>query len=118
MQLPYEEFMTFPRDSEFDWSSDGCSTPWYVADEDKFDSICRQHDFGYRNFGGRGLRLSPTEETRKMIDDRLFFELHRLCTNTYRMSANPFGLNDHEGCLQNARLYHIGVRERGAEYFF
>ena len=62
----------------FDWTDDGCSkTPppamWV------FRSACRQHDFGYRNFG-KGLTLERTEERRAWIDARFLAEMYRICS--------------------------------------
>ncbi len=59
LRMPYADFLgnAVAAERPFDWSTDGCSrTPpsWAI----EFDGPCRQHDFGYRNFG-HGLAARP-----------------------------------------------------------
>lgn len=66
---------------EFNWSSDNCSVPypWESISAlymDTFQSSCVRHDFGYRNYGKKSfLKLNPTEEGRKSIDDRFYRDM-------------------------------------------
>lgn len=62
-------------DARFDWSSDDCSVPRavkFVVPATGIGSVvfadqCKQHDFGWRNYGN-GLRLSRTAGTKLAID--------------------------------------------------
>ena len=62
-------------DLRFNWSSDDCSVPKavkFVVPETGIGSLvfsnqCKQHDFGWRNYGN-GLRLSRTASTKLSID--------------------------------------------------
>ncbi|WP_158885944.1 phospholipase A2 [Amycolatopsis anabasis] len=83
MNQPYRQFAEIAagREAPFDWTSDGCS---YMPDtggwKNYFKLVCAQHDFGYRNYGGRGqLKLDPDDDRREWIDDRFREELKRAC---------------------------------------
>jgi Prokaryotic phospholipase A2 len=103
LRMPYAVFLGSMAAAEgpFDWSTDGCSrTPpsWAI----EFDGPCRQHDFGYRNFG-RGLRLGRSEQERRWIDGRLLTELRRVCGERYARAARL-------ACRARARLMWAAVR--------
>jgi len=86
MGLDYKAFDALPKnEAPFDWGNDGCSNPAgsvpVLGDfDDDFFRACVLHDFGYRNYG-HGLALSPNEDTRGWIDDRLLQETRRICNN-------------------------------------
>lgn len=118
MELGYEQFAEVVRSAPFDWSTDGCSSP-VVADPypKTFGPACKIHDFGYRNFGGHGLRLSADESTRKWIDDRFMDEMNRICkTKSGLMNRN--GESPRSECVGAAQVYYSAVRREGGKYFF
>jgi hypothetical protein len=68
------------RPPPFDWGSNGCNFGEVTGPYQRlFDRACDRHDFGYRNYGGRGLRLDPSERRRLRIDARLHEDLRSLC---------------------------------------
>ncbi len=103
LRMPYRDFLSTAGTAEppFDWSTDGCSrTPPSWATQ--FDGPCRQHDFGYRNFG-LGLQLRRSEQMRRWIDGRLLTELRRVCGERYARAVRL-------GCRTRARLMWAAVR--------
>jgi hypothetical protein len=86
MQLSYPDFLDV-KESEpppFNWHDDGCSAWGQLGVFSLvFDGPCKQHDFGYRNFGRGGLALSPNEDVRAWIDDRLQKEMQRACDSKF-----------------------------------
>ncbi|MEV0048979.1 phospholipase A2 [Saccharopolyspora shandongensis] len=111
MRLDNGSFMREPKNPPFDWSTDGCSAPipgsegWNIV----FFNACAQHDFGYRNFGGRGaLKLDPTPTAKHAIDLRFHEEMKKLCT---AHSNNPV-------CFGVAQTYFDAVRQFGDSSFF
>jgi hypothetical protein len=99
--------------SPFDWSDDGCSGPTWDAGLPFSADPCRQHDFGYRNFG-RGLQLGRDEAHRSWIDDRLKAELQRSCDERYIGFIGWLG----PLCRQSANSFHIAVRNWGRGAFY
>jgi hypothetical protein len=68
---------------------------------------CKQHDFGYRNFGG-SLRLDPTESRRRSVDDWFYGRMNARCGVWWiRYSGNELV------CRTNALLYYTAVRHFG-----
>jgi Prokaryotic phospholipase A2 len=98
------------NEAPFNWTSDGCSLPAPVADNELFREACDLHDFGYRNYG-HGLALSPNEDTRNWIDDRFRDEMNRICDNTYSGWRNT-------SCRWDAGIYYGGVRHRGRDAYY
>jgi hypothetical protein len=114
VRLPYEVFAALPHEPPFDWSSDGCSVPFgFAAASARFAPACRLHDFGYRNFGGRGRGLRPTEATRRWIDERFLTEMLRLCADP--VAERP--ASTYAGCLRTARTWFWTVRSAGRSWF-
>jgi hypothetical protein len=110
MNLTAERFAAHPHVAPFDWSTDGCtaSLPGYG---ETFRQPCMQHDFGYRNYGGRGeLKLDPTERTRAWIDQRFLEEMNRVCDRP----ATP----DKRDCKDNATAMWVGVTLFGGAFFY
>ena len=106
-----------------DWTDDGCSIPGQklsgVASKwsRTFDGACQQHDFGYRNYGSRALRLNRNEGTRLRIDNKLHRESKRACRNGVRGG----GINQRvkrRGCLASANIIRNSVRLGGWKPFF
>jgi hypothetical protein len=92
----------------FNWTDDGCS-PWFIPKaiyRNMFDGPCKQHDFGYRNFGN-GLQLGRNDETRSWIDARFLDEMRRLCNANF--SSGWQALN-RQACLKIAEVVWAGVR--------
>lgn len=142
MNKPYGGFLDFKaaaqnRDNPLGliWADNGCSAPWqlnlalphFSLWSGYFNGPCEQHDFGYRNYGtdGTGKGLSPTEDTRRWVDDRLLTEMNRVCDNI------PRYLDDHDlayfldrnmdpqsECRSFAGMFHWGVRNRGMDSFY
>lgn len=79
--------------------------PWAEA----FHEACVIHDFGYRNYGGQGLRLDPTEARRKIIDDRLYEEMLWICSDRPEALLN---------CPGAARTMYQAVRQYGGPAFY
>jgi len=76
-----------PPYNSFDWTDDGCSGREQIGlvsnvYRNLFNQPCRQHDFGYRNFG-KGLTLERTEQRRAFIDGRFLYEMKRVCNNSF-----------------------------------
>ena len=118
MSLDYKGFDALPKNEPpFDWSNDGCSTPWLpntaiLGDfNDDFFRACIQHDFGYANYGVGGLALSPNENTRGWIDDRLLEEMRRICNNEVSFIDRPI-------CHIFAVTFHTAVRNFGRSAFY
>jgi hypothetical protein len=78
--------------------------------DDDFFRACALHDFGYRNYG-HGLALSPNEDTRGWIDDRLLQETRRICNNEV-----PF--LDRLICHGVASAFWTAVRNFGRDSFY
>lgn len=94
--------------NEFDWTDDGCSprfVPKFIY-RNLFDGPCKQHDFGYRNFGN-GLRLGRNDETRAWIDGRFLREMRRLCGDSF---SRPWQILNKASCLEKAEVVYAGVR--------
>ncbi len=73
-------------DNTFNWSSDGCSDPWFARivipvaiGHTVFDSQCQQHDFGWRNFGPHGGNLSSYESTRVWTNNIFRNNMYNRC---------------------------------------
>ncbi|MGE4426218.1 MAG: phospholipase A2 [Solirubrobacteraceae bacterium] len=95
----------------FDWSQDGCSNPLPINANDLFRVPCMQHDFGYRNYGARGrLRLDPSSDRRRWIDDRFLGEMRGVCDRRYGGARRT-------ACRGVARAYWAGVRTFGSRAF-
>ncbi len=97
------------------WSDDGCSVPLVVKiavpvaayASWQFQNQCKQHDFGYRNFGG-SLRLDPTESRRNWVDDWFHSRMQARCGAwTIRLTGQePL-------CRANALIFYTAVRNFG-----
>ena len=97
------------------WSSDGCSWPTPRSLANLFYRPCQLHDFGYRNYGGHGLRLGANENTRDFVDGRFLQEMQRLCRDTFDrwwQSANK------GTCLTQAGGIWSLVRHGGRDAFY
>lgn len=100
----------------FDWTTDGCSVPRglrvsvpalaYVART--FAAPCAQHDFAYRNFGGR-LRLDPSASRRLQVDRHFHTLLQARCGANDIRRARRVLL-----CRLYARLFYAAVRAFGS----
>ncbi|GAA4894196.1 phospholipase A2 [Streptomyces coeruleoprunus] len=114
MNLTYREFAVTPHIPPFNWTNDGCSVPTGLAPySEVFRPACVQHDFGYRNYGGKWeLKLSPTRETKNWIDGRFRTEMRRICDDTYRFPVA------HLNCVNAAEMYHTAVQFGGDSSFF
>jgi len=115
VDLSYHSFMAAKALAAvpFDWRDDGCSGPTWDAALLFSPDPCRQHDFGYRNFGG-GLGLGRDEAHRRWIDDRLKSELQRSCNERYSGWSAWIG----PPCRQAANSFHIAVRNWGRSAFY
>jgi hypothetical protein len=119
MNLHYKAFHDYRRDyhpGPFNWSSDGCSGPsWPVVKQVRgvyrtlFNQPCEQHDFGYRNYGGR-LGLGRDQGTRAWIDGRFYTEMKRLCNDKYHHIWQVFNKG---ACLSEALLVFKAIRVGG-----
>jgi hypothetical protein len=98
-----------PPYNSFDWTDDGCSGREQIGAisnvyRNLFNQPCRQHDFGYRNFG-KGLTLEHTEARRAWIDSRFRTEMKSVCNNSFAkwwQAANKYA------CLTEAdAVYHV-----------
>ena len=110
------EFMAVKRrrPAGFDWGDDGCSVPpslrvalrtlRYAAR--MFADECRQHDFAYRNFGGR-MGLDRSEAQRAVVD-RHFYEQMKL-----RCRRALSGRVQRAMCRLYARAFYMSVRAFG-----
>ncbi|MFF8955157.1 phospholipase A2 [Streptomyces sp. NPDC014894] len=112
MKLTYRKFARAERVKPFNWRADGCSVPMKdFPYKKRFRSACDQHDFGYRNYGGKGkLKLSPTRATRKSIDAKFYREMKRTCDDAYRGRSRT-------KCKLIAANYHLAVRAVGGRAF-
>jgi hypothetical protein len=115
----------------YNWTDDGCS-PSFIPNirlpigtsppilyRHLFDGPCKQHDFGYRNFGN-GPRLGRDETTRDWIDGRFLQEMGRLCTDTFShplQTANEFKCKSDAGYIW-AFLRHFGRSILGMSAFY
>jgi len=74
---------TPPRDTRFDWSSDGCSAPLIGGTGRTFDftNACRRHDFGYRNFSRIDRGIWWDAPTRRRIDDKFLSDMRTNCSH-------------------------------------
>lgn len=95
----------------FDWTDDGCSGrdvfgPVSNVWRNLFNKPCRQHDFGYRNFG-KGLTLERTEAKRAAIDARFRVEMNKLCNATF---TRWWQAANRELCLREATAVWAAVR--------
>lgn len=99
----------------FDWTDDGCSGAAALGGlgrgpsnvyRNLFNKPCREHDFGYRNFG-KGLTLYRNEVMRLKIDDRLKAEMISLCDKTFPGAANYVNW---ASCQNEASVVYFGVR--------
>jgi len=92
----------------FNWTDDGCSPSWVPEElyRNLFDGPCKQHDFGYRNFGN-GLQLGRNDETRAWIDERFLTEMRRLCSDNF---SRPWQILNKKACLEMANVVYGGVR--------
>lgn len=114
LRLPYEEFALLPHEGPFDWSTDGCSVPLRATPgTELFEPACRLHDFGYRNLGGSGLGLRPTEAARRWVDGRFHAEMVRLCTS----SGGRRAFRAVAACLHVAAAWYLVVRRSGVAWF-
>ncbi len=97
----------------FDWRTDGCSTPDIGTLKATVDAIfldaCVRHDFGYRNFGGTGLRLDPTEKRRAAVDLQFYRDMQLICRT---LPAGEQGF-----CGVVAFAFYLAVRIFGATDF-
>lgn len=115
--------------TQFNPTTDGCSVPWQIL---KFPGLnwslnnfsevvleaCVIHDFGYRNFGQNGLRLDPTEDRRKTIDQAFLNNAHTLCNNAFPGGTwNLLAKRNRSACNTNAYFYYESIRLRGAGSF-
>lgn len=110
------EFMAVKRrhPAGFDWGDDGCSVPpslrvalrtlRYAAR--MFTDECRQHDFAYRNFGGR-LGLDRSEAQRAVVDRHFYEQMKLRC----RRAAS--GRVQRAVCWVYARGFYMAVRTFG-----
>ncbi|GAA2903831.1 phospholipase [Streptosporangium fragile] len=104
MNLNAADFVRQPHVAPFDWGNNGCNAmPGPQAR--RFHIACVQHDFGYRNYGGRShLKLGPDEETRRWIDERFWHEMRRICIDQHASSG---------WCLTEAATSYRVVRAAG-----
>jgi hypothetical protein len=98
-----------PPYNSFDWTDDGCSGREQIGAisnvyRNLFNEPCRQHDFGYRNFG-KGLTLEHTEARRAWLDSRFRTEMKSVCNNSFAkwwQAANKYA------CITEAdAVYHV-----------
>jgi len=110
------------RPTPFNWGTDGCSIPPQVplspavkySLENLFRGPCKQHDFGYRNYG-RGLKLGRDEGTRDWIDGRLLTEMRRVCARSFPswwQAANK------AACRGEANAFYVAVRNGARDVFY
>lgn len=113
MNLPLETFNTVRRVTPppFDWTANGCSFGEVSGPfRDSFNRACNRHEFGYRNYGGRGLALDRTEARRTRIDDRLRDDLNGICRSEHRgLTETP--------CLVAAQAVYGAARSAGRSWF-
>lgn len=97
--------------NSFDWTDDGCSGREQIGPvsniyRDLFNLPCRQHDFGYRNFG-KGLTLERTEARRAWIDARFLTEMKRLCNDSF---PQWWQIANKQVCFTTADIVYEAVR--------
>jgi hypothetical protein len=121
----FHDFKTRQHPRPFNWRDDGCSVPNSVvalspatfaatrAYARLFDWPCEMHDFGYRNYGGKRLRLDRSEKARGWVDWRLLIETQRACTNSYR--GKPIRL---KACKGASRAFYSAVHRFGRSAFY
>jgi Prokaryotic phospholipase A2 len=118
MNRTYSDFEDYKRkyartrvNRRFDWTADGCSNPpgTDLDFKDDFTPACVQHDFGYRNFGGR--KLGRNEDTRGWIDDRFLSEMRRICNNDVPWTDIGF-------CHGAAAAWWASLRHGGRDAFY
>lgn len=113
MDLPLDDFLRVKARAPgaWDWSDDGCSAPveapiveakW----NELFHRACQRHDFGYRNFGGFGIK--PTDPQRWRVDSKFLREMRAACV----------GNSEFKECRRAASGYFEGVRNFGARAFY
>lgn len=141
MNRPYGEFLDFKAAAQnranplrLIWDDNGCSAPWQAnlvrsrvgLWAGYFNGPCQQHDFGYRNYGtdGTGKGLSPTEDTRRWVDDRLRTEMNRVCDKIIRYMIphdlayfSERGIDPQSDCRSYAGSFHWAVRNFGEGAF-
>jgi hypothetical protein len=119
MSYGWEDFAAGPRSAPFDWTTDGCSSPLPATPlAEVFRPACAQHDFGYRNYGARGVVRSATREVKDWIDTRFDAELGRICRKNFAPTPSPTSLSPYEQCMQVAGSFVAAVRAKGDPYFF
>jgi hypothetical protein len=92
----------------FNWTDDGCSPSFIpkIFYRNLFDGPCKQHDFGYRNFGN-GLQLGRNDETRTWIDAIFLNQMRHLCNDNF---SRVWQILNKTACLEMADLVHAAVR--------
>lgn len=111
MSAPLATFLSARRSGggSLDWSTDGCSVPSRYSHgigaefKGKFAAACQRHDFGYRNFGKRG--LDRTEARRAQVDHQFKRDMVDLCDGSRR-------------CRIVATIFYAAVRSRGRGSFY
>ncbi|MDO5698147.1 MAG: phospholipase A2 [Dermatophilus congolensis] len=99
-----------------EWSSDACSVPFPLdnissAYMKAFQNPCVRHDFGYRNYGAKSaLKLAPTEEGRKIIDDKFLADMQGVAAATPDAPLR-------ESLYVGALAFHSAVRLRGGAHY-
>ncbi|WP_154402631.1 phospholipase A2 [Nocardioides speluncae] len=90
----------------WDWSNDGCSTPWWTLIGDSpydFYFPCIRHDFGYGNHARAGVN---GENARARIDYTQLFDMKRECEEIWGSDRS---------CFRWAHLFYDGVRAFGQD---
>lgn len=111
MKLSYGQFAKTKHIKPFVWSTNGCSAPIkHTPYRKTFTKACKQHDFGYRNYGGNyTLNLSPTRATKNKIDKNFLGEMKRACKKHYPGQKT---------CRTAANGYFHAVQNFGDKYFW
>lgn len=113
MNLPLETFLSVRRvqPPPFDWTANGCSFGEISGPfRESFNRACNRHEFGYRNYGGRGLALDRTEARRTRVDDRLRDDLNGICRHDHAgLTETP--------CLAAAQAVYAAARAAGSNWF-
>lgn len=106
--------------SQIDWSTDGCSLPWYVdaaiptwalAYSTAFNNSCVIHDFGYRNYGTTH-HLGQTRYRKNTIDSRLLANMNHQCN--VMSNLDPRKLT----CHSAANAFYYAVSHYADKAFF
>ncbi|MBB1255005.1 phospholipase A2 [Streptomyces alkaliterrae] len=111
MNMTYNDYHNARKTGPFNFKNNGCSVPGnsYAPFKVTFTRACNQHDFGYRNYGGNGLKLSKTRSTKNWLDRRFKQEMYRACKNS----------NWHKkSCETAADAYYLAVNTGGDKAFF